>query len=120
MGAFELCGCIVNSKRMNETLTKYQKAKLKYAEEEEFLKSELQKLLLHKNEILNNIYTFKRKYRHKGKIKFAHIGMVKKFFITKEETIYLLSKHRYIKSVAFDMHCVFLFNDIRKFIKSLK
>ena len=104
---------------MSESLSKYQKAKLQYAKEEEFLKSEMQKLLLHKNEILNNIYTFKRKYRHKGKIKFAHIGMVKKFFMTNEETIYLLSKHKYIKSAAISEHCLFELSNIRKFIKSL-
>jgi hypothetical protein len=40
---------------MNERLTNYQKAKIKYVEEEEYLKTEMQKLLLHKNEILNQL-----------------------------------------------------------------
>lgn len=105
---------------MNESLSSYKKAKLRYAEEEEFLKSEMQKFLLHKNEILNNIYSYKRKYRYKGKVEFAHIGMVKKFFMTKEETIYLLSKHRYIDICVLGPHYVFELNDIKEFIKSLK
>lgn len=55
MDSFELCGDNLNLKLMNERLTNYQKAKIKYVEEEEYLKTEMQKLLLHKNEILNQL-----------------------------------------------------------------
>jgi hypothetical protein len=104
---------------MNETLTKYQIAKIRYAEEEDFLKSEIQKLLLNKNEILNNIYVFRRKKRPKSRLFLVHIGTVKKLLMTKEETIYLLSKHKYFDTSVIGPHCVFKLNDIKEFIKSL-
>jgi hypothetical protein len=104
---------------MNETLTKYQISKIRYAEEEEYLEKCIIVFKQNKSEILNNIYVFRRKKRPKSRLFLVHIGTVKKLLMTKEETIYLLSKHGYIKSEALVLHGLFELTSIRKFIESL-
>ena len=104
---------------MNETLTKYQVAKIRYAEEEKYLEECIIEFKQNKSEILNNIYLFRRKKRRTSRLFLVHIGTVKKLLMTKEETIYLLSKHGYIKSEALVLHGLFELTCIRKFIKSL-
>jgi hypothetical protein len=104
---------------MNETLTKYQISKIRYAEEEEYLEKCIIEFKQNKSEILNNIYLFRRKKRPTSRLFLVHIGTVKKLLMTKEETIYLLSKHKYFDTSVIGPHCVFKLNDIKEFIKSL-
>ena len=120
MGAFELCGGIVNFTCMNETLTKYQKAKIRYVEEEKYLEECIIEFKQNKSEILNNIYLFRRKKRRTSRLFLVHIGTVKKLLMTKEKTIYLLSKHGYIKDVPIILHVLFDLAEIKRFIKGLK
>ena len=104
---------------MNENLRSYQKAKNQTIEEVKQLEENFLLLLQNKTEILNNLHKFRRKHPYKGKVFLVHIGTVKKLLMTDEETIYLLSKHKYIKSQPISMHCLFELSNIRKFIKLL-